>query len=125
MIQWFSKNEKNAIGTIYNSNITINKAGMEMLQDAYAVLLGLDSDDEKIAFQPITRDQYDSKAYPEENMFLLSGGKTYVRVSSTEFVSKVSHLLGYDFKKGPRKYSCYYDQHEGLLILDLKKEIVS
>ncbi len=123
MIQWFSKNEKKANVTIYPTNITINKTGSEMIKDAYAVMLGLDSDDSKVAIQPINKDQYDEKAYPEDNMFLLSGGKTYARISSTDFVNKIGEYLNYDFKEKPRKYECYFDQHESLLIIDLKKEV--
>lgn len=124
MIQWFSKNEKKATATIYSTNITINKAGADMIGNAYAAMFGLDSDDSKIAIQPISKDEYDSKAFPEDNMFVLSGGKTYTRISSTEFVNRISDFLGYDFKKKSKKYSCYYDQHESLLIIDLKKEVL-
>lgn len=123
MIQWFSKNEKKASATIYSTNITINKTGMDMISNAYAAMLGLDSDDGKIAIQPISKDDYDAKMYPEENMFILSGGKTYTRISSTDFVSKIGDFLEYDFKSNPKKFSCYFDQHEGLLIIDLKKEV--
>ena len=41
------------------------------------------------------------KKYPEENMFVLSGGKSYVRVSSTDFVSKIGNLINHDFSKKP------------------------
>ncbi len=123
MIKWFSKNEKKATASIYSTNITINKTGADMIGDAYAAMVGLDVDDSKIAIQPISKDQYDSKTYPEDNMFILSGGKTYTRISSTDFVNMVGNFLNYDFKKKPKKYSCYYDQHESLLIIDLKKEV--
>lgn len=123
MIQWFSKNEKRAVATIYSTNITINKAGTEMMGYAYAAMVGLDKDDSKVAVQPIGLDEYEAKSYPEENMLLLSGGKAYTRISSTDFVARIGAFLGHDFKEKPRKYDCYFDQHEGLLIIDLKKEV--
>lgn len=123
MIQWFSKNEKSAIATIYSTNITINKVGMEKISTAFAVMLGLDCDDCKVALQPISKDQYDNKEFSDEYMFVLSGGKTYTRISSTDFVSKIGEYLNVDFKAKPRKYVCYYDQHENLLVIDLKKEV--
>ncbi len=124
MIEWFSKNEKKAVATIYPTNITINKAGVDMLDDAYAVMLGLDSDEAKIAIQPISKDQYDEKSFPEENMFTLSGGKTYSRISSTEFVNRIGDFLSYNFKQEPKKYACNFDKQTGLLIIDLKKEVL-
>ena len=123
MIQWFSKNEKTATATFYPTNITINKPGMDMLKDAYACMLGLDVDDGKGAIQPISKDQYDKKAFPTDFMFVLSGGKTYTRISSTDFVSKVGEYLGYDFHDGTKKYECYFDQHESILVINLKKEV--
>lgn len=123
MIQWFSKNEKSAFVTIYPTNITINKAGSAMLKDSYAVMLGLDEDDYKIALQPISQDEYEKREFPVDNMFVLSGGKTYARVSSTDFVEKVACLMGCNFKEKARKYPCFYDQHEKLLVIDLKKEV--
>ncbi len=123
MIQWFSKNEKTATATIYPTNITINKSGMDMLKDSYACMLGLDVDDGKIAIQPVSKDQFDRRELPSDFLFVLSGGKTYVRISSTDFVSKVGEYLHYDFKKGSKKFSCYFDQHESILIINLKKEV--
>ena len=124
MIEWFSKNEKKAVATIYPTNITINKVGVTMLDDAYAAMLGLDSAEAKIAIQPISKDQYDEKSFPEENMFTLSGGKTYSRISSTEFVNRIGDFLSYNFKQAPKKYICHFDKQTGLLIIDLKKEVL-
>lgn len=123
MIQWFSKNERLALATIYSTNITLNKFSMEMMKDSYACMLGLDSEAKKVAIQPISQDEFERKEFPEDNMFLLSGGKTYLRVSSSDFVKKVADLIGTDFKDGARKYSCYYDEHEKIVIIDLLKEV--
>ena len=101
MFQWFSKNEKNAVATIYPTNITINKPGVDLLANSYTVMLRLDVSNYKIALHPISQDDYESKKYPEENTFVLSGGKSYVRVSSTDFVSKIGNLINHDFSKKP------------------------
>ena len=123
MIQWFSKNDKTAIATIYPTNITINKQGKDMLADSYACMLGLDTDDGKIAIQPISKDQYDNKEFPDDCMFVLKGSSAYIRISSTDFVNKVGEYLEYDFKAGYKKYGCYYDKKAGMLIVNLKEEI--
>ena len=93
------------------------------MANSYAVMLRLDVSNYKFALHPISQDDYESKKYPEENMFVLSGGKSYVRVSSTDFVSKIGNLINHDFSKKPLKYECHYDQKENLLIIDLRKEI--
>ena len=58
MFQWFSKNENNAVTTIYPTNITINKPGVDLLANSYAVMLGLDVSNYKIALHPISQDDY-------------------------------------------------------------------
>lgn len=93
------------------------------MANSYTVMLRLDVSNYKIALHPISQDDYESKKYPEENMFVLSGGKSYVRVSSTDFVSKIGNLINHDFSKSTLKYECHYDQKENLLIIDLRKEI--
>lgn len=93
------------------------------MANSYAVMLGLDVSNYKFALHPISQDDYKSKKYPEKNMSVLSGEKSYVRVSSTDFVSKIGNLINHNFSKKPLKYKCYYDQKENLLIIDLRKEI--
>ena len=94
-----------------------------MISTAYAVLLGIDEDNSLIAIHPINKDEYDMEQYPIDQMFILSGGKTYTRISSTEFVMKVANFMKCDFKEHQKKYSCYYDDKQGLLFIDLKKEL--
>ncbi|MBQ8142738.1 MAG: hypothetical protein IJ194_06250 [Bacilli bacterium] len=123
MFQWFNKNEKEVIASIYPTNITINKPGMSHLESAYAAMLGVDEEEKLVAIKPLTKDEYDSKVYTPGCLFILSGGKTYTRVSSTEFVNRIAAVIPYDFKNGMKKYLCHYDAKEGILVIDLKKEV--
>lgn len=123
MIQWFNKNDKKMIATIYSTNITINKPGLDKISNAYAAMVGVDEDEMRIALKPLTKGQYDSHLYPEDSILLLSGGKTYTRISSTDFVNVISDLLSCDFKEGAKKYPCIYDEKEEILFIDLRKEV--
>ena len=125
MFQWYSKNDKKGVATIYPTNITINKIASAYLQNAYACLLGIDQEEKQVALTPLTQDQYQSGRFNPDEMFVLSGSKTYIRISSTDFVSQISHLLGQDFHKGNRKYECSFDEKERLLIIDLRKEMTA
>ncbi len=123
MIQWFNKNDKKMMATIYPTNITINKPGLDKISHAYAAMVGIDEEEKMIAVRPLTKSQFESHLYPEGSIFVLSGGKTYTRISSTEFVNVVSDLLGYDFKTGVKKFSCTYDDKNDMLMIDLRKEV--
>lgn len=122
-INWFSRADKESIATIYQTNITINKPGSEKLLTAYAAYIGIDAEGKAVAIKPISKDQYDEGGFEKDMVFLLSGGKTYTRVSSTDFVEKIGETIGYDFSSGPKKFSCQFDDSEGMLIIDLKKEV--
>jgi len=125
MFKWYSKNDKKGVATIYATNITINKIASTYLENAYACLLGIDEEGKKVALKPLTQDQYQSGLYDKDEMFVLSGSKTYTRISSTDFVSQVADVIGYDFKGGNKKYECEYDEKEKLLIIDLAKEVLA
>jgi hypothetical protein len=122
-INWFSRADKESLATIYPTNITINKPGSEKLISAYAAYIGIDKADKIVAIKPISKDQYDGGGLDKEMVFILSGGKTYTRVSSTDFVNKISEFIHCDFSKGPKKYSCQFNDSEGYLEIDLKKEV--
>jgi hypothetical protein len=122
-INWFSRADKESVATIYPTNITINKPGSERLVSAYAAYIGIAQEEMKVAIKPLSKDQYDSGGFDKDMVFLLSGGKTYTRISSTDFVSKIGEMLNYDFASGPKKFSCQFDEGEGLLLIDLKKEV--
>ncbi len=124
MIQWFQKNDnKKMMATIYATNITINKPGLEKISDAYAAMVGLDLDEMKIVVKPLTKTEYESKRYPQESLFTLSGGKTYTRISSTDFVTHVSEKTKLDFTTSPRKFVCDYVRVDDMLYIDLTKEV--
>ena len=122
-IQWFSKGDKAEFATIYPTNITINKAGASNMQDAYAALLGLDEEKKTVVIKPVSKDKYDGGFYDKDSLFILSGSKSYVRVSSTDFVNRISGLIKYDYSKGTKKYYCFYDKENEMLVIDLKKEV--
>ncbi|MCI2068431.1 MAG: hypothetical protein LKJ88_02515 [Bacilli bacterium] len=122
-IQWFSRAEKEAIATIYPTNITINKAGSSKLETACAALVGLVDESKLVVIKPLDRNQAEDGSIEKDMLFPLSGGKTYTRVSSTDFVSEIGQLLHYDFNKGAKKFPCYFDDDEGALIIELGKEV--
>lgn len=124
MIQWFSKNDKKIIATIYPTNITINKPALEKINFAYACMIGLDEENKKIAIKPLSKSDYDSGYYPKEQLLVLSGGSTYTRISSTDFVSTISSLLSYDFNNGSKRYMCEYSSSDKMIYVDLNKEVL-
>lgn len=122
MIRWFNKNEKQPIATIYKTNITINKPGLEILSSAYAAQVGIDEEKKEVVLRPVDLGEYESGLYDKDSLFVLSGGSSYTRISSTEFVNQIGELLKYDFKAGPKKFVGYYDTKRKYFVIDLNRE---
>lgn len=124
MIEWFSKKDKVGFATIYPTNITINKNASSEIESSYACMLGIDKEEKHIYVKPISKDDYDAKRYNEESTFILSGAKSYTRVSSTDFVNMISRIFDVDFKKQPKKYEAEFNKRDEVLIINLRKEVL-
>lgn len=123
MIEWFNKSNKKMLATIYSTNITINKPGLEKIDGAYAARVGLDKDSSQLVIKPMSKDEYE-KYGKDENLFVFSGGTTYTRISSTDLISFISEFLKINFKIAPKKYECTYNSSKDYLVVDFTKEVV-
>lgn len=121
MIEWFSKSSKEMIATIHNTNITVNKPGVDVLSSAYAAMIGFDEEKKIVAIKPLSKDEYESGLYPKELLFPLTGSNSFTRVSSKDFIQHIKEATHDDFSS-PKKYFCSYDQKEKLLSIDMNKE---
>ncbi|MDD4532255.1 MAG: hypothetical protein PHW22_02350 [Bacilli bacterium] len=122
-ISWFNRDKKSGVATIYPTNITINKVISDTISDAYGVLLGIDEKEKLVVLKPVSINKYDEGTIDKNMFFKLSGGKTYSRVSSTDFVNEISSVFALDFSVSPKKFTCIWDKEEKVVIINLSKEI--
>lgn len=122
-ISWFNKDEKLGVATIYATNITMNKVISDIIEDSYGVLLGIDKEEKKIILKPISINKYNEGTIDKNMFFKLSGGKTYSRVSSTDFINEISSLFSMNFSSSAKKYTCVWDKDEKVVIINLTEEV--
>ena len=119
---WASKKPKDGIATLYESNITLNKAASSHIENAYNVLLGLDPESQKIAVKPITKEEFDIGAIPQEKRHKITVKASYARVSNKKFIKEVATLLNIDLANNNSfKYKTKWSTEESLLIVDLNQ----
>lgn len=119
---WASKKPKDGIATIYESNITLNKAASSHFENAYNVLLGLDPSSKRIAVKPITKEEFDIGAIPQEKRHKITVKASYARVSNKKFIKEVASLLDIDLSNNNSfKYKTKWSAEESLLIVDLNQ----
>lgn len=119
---WASKKPKDGIATIYESNITLNKAASSHFESAYNVLLGLDPDSKMVAVKPITKEEFDIGAIPQEKRHKITVKASYARVSNKKFIKEVASLIDIDLSNNSSfKFKTKWRPDDSLLIIDLNK----
>ncbi len=117
---WASKKPKDGIATLYESNITLNKAASSHFENAYNVLLGLDPETKRIAVKPITKEEFDIGAIPQEKRHKITVKASYARVSNKKFIKEVANLIDIDLSNNNSfKFKTKWSAEESLLIVDL------
>ncbi len=122
---WASKRPLDDLATLYESNITLNKAASSYFEHAYVVLLGLDKEKKLIAIKPVTKDELSLGFIPEEQRHNITLKSSYSRICNKMFMSEVSELLQVSFANNQSyKFKCRWDKTQKCLIIDLNEKEV-
>lgn len=117
---WASKKPVDGVATLYESNITLNKAASTHFERAYSVLLGVDDDSMRIAVKPISKEEVDLGTIPEEKRHKITVRPSYARVSNKKFMKEVSKIANLNLaNKKSYKFSTYWSREDSALIIDL------
>ena len=117
---WASKKPNDGVATLYESNITLNKAASSHFEHAYNVLLGLDPSTKRIAVKPLSKEETDIGAIPEEKRHKITVKSSYARVCNKKFLKDVAELAKIDLKDNNSfKYKASWNKEDGLLVIDL------
>jgi hypothetical protein len=117
---WVSRKPKDGVATLYESNITLNKAASAHFEKAYSVLLGLDEGSRKIAVKPITKEEYELGAIPEEKRHKITVKSSYARVCNKKFMKQISGLINVTLGDNSSfKFKTKWSSENSALIIDL------
>lgn len=106
--------------TVYETNLTLNKAACYYFEDVNYVLLGIDKEKKQIGIKPISKQEIDDHIYPTNQLHRISLGKSYGRISNKSFVYDLCQNFGFNFQANPYyKYKASYDVIHGVMIIQL------
>ena len=118
--EWSTNDIAKKTLTIYETNITLNKAACHHFEDVNYVLLGVDKSARQIGIKPITRDDINNEVYPKSQLHRISLGKSYGRISNKSFVEDLCQEFGLDFKDTQSyKYNVTFDVVHQIMIAQL------
>ena len=118
--EWSTNDIATMTVTIYETNLTLNKAACVHFEDVNYVLLGIDREARQIGIKPVTKQEIDENIYPKSQLHRISLGKSYGRISNKSFVLDLSEEFGLDFSKQQcYKLQATYDIVHGMMIIQL------
>lgn len=117
--EWSTNDIATMTVTIYETNLTLNKAACVHFEDVNYVLLGIDREARQIGIKPVTKQEIDN-IYPKSQLHRISLGKSYGRISNKSFVLDLSEEFGLDFSKQQcYKLKATYDIVHTMMIIQL------
>lgn len=117
---WTSKKPNEGIATLYESNITLNKAASTHFERAYSVLLGLDETTSRIAVKPLSKEEVELGTIPEEKRHKITVKSSYARVSNKKFMKEVAKFANLDLASNKSlKFSATWSREDSALVIDL------
>ncbi|MFH5881933.1 MAG: hypothetical protein ACNA7U_04955 [Candidatus Izemoplasmataceae bacterium] len=117
---WASKKPNEGVATLYESNITLNKSASTHFDHAYNVLLGIDYERKRIAVKPISKQEYERGAIPEEKRHKITVRPSYARVCNKKFMKEVAELASLDLNDNQAyKFKTIWSKADQALIIDL------
>ena len=118
--EWSTNDIATMTVTIYETNLTLNKAACVHFEDVNDVLLGIDRTARQIGIKPVTKQEIDENIYPKSQLHRISLGKSYGRISNKSFVLDLSVEFDLDFSKQQcYKYKATYDIVHSIMIVQL------
>lgn len=119
---WASKKPNEGVATLYESNITLNKSASVHFDHAYNVLLGIDYDNKRVAVKPVSKQEYERGAIPEEKRHKITVRPSYARVCNKKFMKEVADLAQLDLNdNNAYKFKAMWSNQDHALIIDLKQ----
>jgi hypothetical protein len=118
--EWSTNDIATMTLTIYETNLTLNKAACVHFEDVNYVLLGIDYEAKQIGIKPVTKQEIDDGIYPSSQLHRISLGKSYGRISNKSFVYDLTQKFGFDFSENQcYKYTVKYDVVHAIMIAQL------
>ncbi len=119
---WTSKKPKDGVATLYESNITLNKSASSHFDHAFSVLLGLDLNLKKVAVKPISKEEAEIGAIPEEKRHKITVKPSYARVCNKKFMKEIAKLVGVDLADNKSfKFKTSWSHEDSALVIDLNQ----
>lgn len=120
MFDWIKNTINTGIVTFAETNITFNNLLAKNFADIRWVRVGISPEKKMLAVKPVQKKDIESNRYPKDELYKISIGTSYARITSKELIRVVSSTMKKDIIGS--KFDATYDDAENMLVINLKKE---
>jgi len=126
MYEWVRNEARKPCATLYGTNITLNRAAVDLLENPWYVMLGINRALRQVAIRPVTPQEVQDGSVDSEEIYKISIGRSYGRIANRGFCALLDEIFALDLShENGRKYPIMHNAVENVLIIDLAKgEIV-
>lgn len=106
--------------TIYQTNITLNRAACTNFENVSYVLLGVDRSNNMLGIKPVTKKALEQDIYHNDKLHKISIGKSYGRISNKAFIETLSQEYNLDLTNNKSiKLNAKWDVVHQILLAEL------
>lgn len=120
-VTWFNGEPKEIVVTITQTNLTVNKSGVQFFEFANQVMLGYDKDKDVILIRPLSKDDVLRGDIPEHTRYNISVNASYGRIANKAFINRISTVFELDFEEKGTKFKAVWNKNTNILEVRLKE----
>jgi len=107
-MKWLNKtSDSNCIVTFYESNITLNTEATHRFRQAYRVMIGLNTDDNVIAFKPLSKEEVEKYSISDDQTYKISIGSSYSRISNKKIIKEIAKQINIEFSETNKNFKFF------------------
>lgn len=117
---WVKNDIACATVTLCETSLTMNTAATNYFGNIRYVLLGYDLQAKAIAIKAVTPKECEQHLYPSDQLYKLSIGKSYGRISSKYFMNEIATQFNLSFGEKGLKCPATYNAQKKMLVVSLE-----
>jgi len=118
--EWVKNETRSPSATIYLSNITLNRAAIEYLDNPWYVMLGVNRETKQIAIRLVSQHEVAEGMVAPDELYKISIARSYGRIANRSFCTMINDLFELNLSaEAGRKYPLLFDTRDQILVIDL------
>ncbi|MFA6661497.1 MAG: hypothetical protein WCS56_00520 [Bacilli bacterium] len=122
-VQWFSYNTTGT-ATIYPTNITLNTTAAKHFENAYATLIGYETQEKSLLIKAVNKDDVEKGLYKDYNLYKIAIKPSYGRITGKAVIDNLCKYHPLNFEEANSyKVECEWNDKNRTLAVFLGRKV--